>query len=160
MDKKYISLNVGGQSFMTSRSTLTRCTPPNSPLHRISTNSTHVMYDRDGDGAYIIDRDPEYFRIILNYLRNRKLVLPAEVSEEALLLEAEHFHINELIRILKQRMAEGGNLPTASSVSSPLDQNQPQISQSNPINKRQPMINSLRPFDPVLFRKQFAEKHI
>lgn len=104
MDKKWVTLNVAGTYFTTGRITLAKYTPTNSPLHRISTNSTNVQWDRDSKGAYMIDRDPEYFRIILNYLRNRELVMDPETPELAILLEAEYYNIPELVRILNQRL--------------------------------------------------------
>lgn len=98
-------LNVGGVYFMTSRTTLAKSTPPNSPLHRISTNSTNVQWDRDEKGAYLIDRDPDFFKSVLNYLRHGKLVLGRDMSEEGIILEAEYFQLPELIKVAKQRLA-------------------------------------------------------
>lgn len=103
-DKKWVMLNVGGTYFMTSRSTLTKSTPQNSPLHRISSNSTNVEWERDEKGAYMIDRDPIYFQSVLNFLRHGHLLLSRDVPEEAILLEAEHFNLPELIKTTKQRL--------------------------------------------------------
>lgn len=105
-DKKWILLNVGGTVFQTSRSTLIKSTPPNSPLHRISSNSTNTSWDRDQTGAYLIDRDPIYFAPVLNFLRHGRLVLDKNISEEGVLIEAEHFNLPELVKVIRQRLAE------------------------------------------------------
>lgn len=134
LDKKWINLNVGGTLFMSNRSTLTRGTPPNSPLHRISTNSTNVIFDRDEKGAYIIDRDPQYFQVILNYLRTRKLIIPPNVAEEAILLEAEFFNIPELVRLTRSQLAQR-------------DQNVIEVASQNQFlpNRHNQMIDQVRP---------------
>lgn len=102
-DRKWVHLNVGGTSFTTTGATLVKGTPPNSPLHRISTNSTNVEWDRDDRGAYMIDRDPSYFQVILNYLRHGNLVLHKNVPEEAILIEAEYYHVPELVKLIRER---------------------------------------------------------
>lgn len=104
-DKKWILLNVGGTYFLTSRQTLTRLTSINSPLFRLSINTTNVLYDRDDRGAYLIDRDPAYFAVLLNWLRHGHLFLTRDVTEEGLLLEAEYFNIPELQREIKRRIS-------------------------------------------------------
>ena len=43
------------------------------------------------DGAYFIDRDPNYFRIVLNYLRSGQLIIDSSISLEAIKLEASYF---------------------------------------------------------------------
>lgn len=108
-DKRWITLNVGGTNFITSKATLAKSTPPNSPLHRISTSSTNVQWDRDEKGAYLIDRDPYFFRSVLNYLRHGKLVLNRDMPEEGIIMEAEYFQLPELARIAKQRLLLRGS---------------------------------------------------
>lgn len=103
-EKKLILFNVGGTYFQTSRSTLTRATPNCSPLHRISSNSTNINFDRDEKGAYWIDRDPAYFQVLLNYMRHGHLLLNNQLVEEGVLLEAEYFNIPQLVNLIQQRI--------------------------------------------------------
>ena len=42
------------------------------------------------DGAYFIDRDPNYFRVVLNYLRCGQLVCDSDIPLEAL-TERSHY---------------------------------------------------------------------
>ena len=48
------------------------------------------------DGAYFIDRDPNYFRVVLNYLRCGQLVIDSEIPLEAIKCEASYFGLVSL----------------------------------------------------------------
>jgi hypothetical protein len=62
-----IDLNVGGQLFSTSLTTL--LSEPNSILAAMF--SGRFETPKDNNGCVFLDRDPTYFRDILNWLRNR-----------------------------------------------------------------------------------------
>eukprot|EP01130_Rhizamoeba_saxonica_P002007 TRINITY_DN11818_c0_g1_i1.p1 TRINITY_DN11818_c0_g1~~TRINITY_DN11818_c0_g1_i1.p1 ORF type:complete len:324 (-),score=54.68 TRINITY_DN11818_c0_g1_i1:109-1080(-) len=63
--KYKVKLNVGGQIFVTSKTTLTK--DKNSYFYgMISSNN----WQPDEDGEYFIDRDPVVFNRILNYMRD------------------------------------------------------------------------------------------
>lgn len=98
---------------MTSRSTLTRKTPPNSPLHQIAVNSTSVHFDRDDRGAYLIDRDPAYFQVVLNYLRHGYLLPTKDTLDEGLMVEAEYFHLPDLANCIIRRLSKDASSYTA-----------------------------------------------
>ena len=66
---KIIALNVGGRVFSTTLTTL--LSHPDSVLARMfSIDGSAVMPAMtDSSGHYFIDRDPDAFAVILNYLR-------------------------------------------------------------------------------------------
>jgi len=86
----WVRLNVGGQVFVTTCSTLRK--EPDSFLARLvqepssANNATsedgHLGSCRDATGAFLIDRDPTYFGPVLNYLRHGKLVIDKNIAEE------------------------------------------------------------------------------
>ncbi|XP_038651753.1 BTB/POZ domain-containing protein KCTD16b isoform X2 [Scyliorhinus canicula] len=105
-----VELNVGGQVYFTRLSTLTSL--PNSVLGRMfghKRNSGSPDLARDNRGRFFIDRDGFLFRYILDYLRDRAVVLP-ELFPEKLRLrrEAEFFQLPELVRMLSP---EDGHSP-------------------------------------------------
>ncbi|KAH7699164.1 potassium channel tetramerization domain-like protein, partial [Aphelenchoides avenae] len=54
----------------------------------------------DESGTFFIDRDPRYFRIILNYLRSGVYHLGHNVSIDELLIEADFYCLSGLMRQL------------------------------------------------------------
>jgi len=106
-DQKWITLNIGGKYFTTTRVTLSKAA--NSFLHKLSLKSLdpkEIESDRDERGAYLIDRDPMYFQVVLNYLRHGKLIMNESLAEEGILEEAEFYNITDLSRLAKQRIIE------------------------------------------------------
>ena len=74
-----ISLNVGGQKFTTTRSTL--CQVEGSLLSTMFSGRWEDGLQRDQDGAVFFDFNPEYFNYILKYLRTKKIVTPEKPPE-------------------------------------------------------------------------------
>jgi len=93
-----VDLNVGGTKFSTSRQTLTAITD----TFFTSMLSGRINTHKDESGAIFIDRDPELFRSILNYLRNRTINVEGLSPHDISLLrhEAEFYGISPLIRKL------------------------------------------------------------
>lgn len=91
MVSDWIRLNVGGKHFVTSRSTLL-AKEPLSMLARMfaDDNNMYLMNPSatDDTGAYLIDRSPEYFEPILNYLRHGNVILDKNINPKGVLEEA------------------------------------------------------------------------
>ncbi|KAH7950464.1 hypothetical protein HPB49_024176 [Dermacentor silvarum] len=111
-DPEWVLLNVGGQYFATTKTTLTS-SDPRSKLAGIFSqgpNAADFNIKRDAQGAYLFDRDPVYFKPLLNYLRYKKLVLDKAVSAAGtffpsgtprVLEEAKYFGIESLVKDLE-----------------------------------------------------------
>lgn len=93
----WITLNVGGKHFTTSRSTLL-AKEPLSMLARMfaADNNMYLMTPsaKDCSGAYLIDRSPEYFEPVLNYLRHGEVILDKHVNPRGVLEEAVFYGKN------------------------------------------------------------------
>jgi len=90
-----VQLNVGGTRFTTSRQTLTQL----QDTFFSGLLSGRIQSFKDAEGAIFIDRDPQLFRLILNYLRNRALPLD-DVNFSELRHEAEFYGLAPLVRKL------------------------------------------------------------
>ena len=58
------------------------------------------------DGAYFLDRDPEKFKIILNYLREDELALLTKTELCNLKIEARYFQLTNLLTEINSRLDE------------------------------------------------------
>lgn len=100
----WVRLNIGGKVFQTTRSTLMR--EPGSFLYRLCQDEMGLPTDKDDTGAYLIDRDPDFFSPILNYLRHGKLIISPGVSEEGILAEADFYNLPMLSQLIMDRIHE------------------------------------------------------
>jgi len=82
-----IKLNVGGQVFHTTKATLIK--HPNSFFGKLMSGTFEAT--KDDQGNIFLDRSPDYFKVVLEYLRND--LLPDDVSE-GLTKEFEYYNIN------------------------------------------------------------------
>ncbi|CAL7938689.1 unnamed protein product [Xylocopa violacea] len=101
---EWITLNVGGKYFTTTRDTLTK-KEPMSMLARMFTDTTGTEQrilpsKQDKNGAFLIDRSPTYFEPLLNYLRHGQIILDANVNAAGVLAEARFYGIEGAIDIL------------------------------------------------------------
>ena len=93
-----IDLDVGGPRFRTTRQTL--LSDPTSMLAKMLPFSPGMKKD----GAYFLDRDPVYFRAVLNYLRSGHLDLDCNAG--ALLKEASFFGLSGVEAALQEQAKE------------------------------------------------------
>lgn len=96
-----IELNVGGQVYYTRHATLASF--PNSLLGKLFSNKKGSTNDlaRDLRGRCFIDRDGFLFRYVLDYLRDKQVVLPDHFPERGRLKrEAEYFQLPDLVKLL------------------------------------------------------------
>ncbi|KAK7922872.1 hypothetical protein WMY93_009774 [Mugilogobius chulae] len=96
-----IELNVGGQVYYTRQVTLTSF--PNSLLGKLFSNKKGSSNDlsKDFRGRYFIDRDGFLFRYVLDYLRDKQVVLPDHFPERGRLKrEAEYFQLPDLVKLV------------------------------------------------------------
>ncbi|CAG9135552.1 unnamed protein product [Plutella xylostella] len=114
----WITLNVGGKHFTTSRSTL-QAKEPLSMLARMFTNDDkgYLMNPSvvDNTGAYLIDRSPQYFEPILNYLRHGVVILDRHVNPKGVLEEALFYGIDSMIPQLQQLIEQADSRPGSDS---------------------------------------------
>ena len=65
----WLKLNVGGKTFLTTRSTLTSC--PDSTFAKMFSPDSGLPPAYSRDGVYYLDTNPDCFSIILDWLRYR-----------------------------------------------------------------------------------------
>jgi hypothetical protein len=96
-EKELIALNVGGTRFETSRQTLTK--DGHSMLAKMFAEDASLSPAiSTKDGEYFIDRNPERFKVILDYLRDGELSVDLSSKDvlSGLLLEARYFQLGDM----------------------------------------------------------------
>jgi len=99
-----VTLNVGGEKFETTRQTLLN--DPSSMLAKMFDPVSPLQPGVLRDGAYFIDRDPTYFRVILNYLRSGQLIVDGSAPIEAIKTEASYFGLVDLEEQVNQKTTD------------------------------------------------------
>lgn len=110
---EWITLNVGGKCFATSKSTLTTKEPSSMLARMFAEDQSGFLYtpsNVDKNGAYLIDRSPKYFEPLLNYLRNDQLIYDSNVNPQGILEEARFFGIESVIPMLNE-IIESESIP-------------------------------------------------
>ncbi|XP_035891410.1 BTB/POZ domain-containing protein KCTD9 [Anopheles stephensi] len=96
----WVTLNVGGEIFTTTRLTLTN-REPNSMIARMFAQDQLKPSDQDAHGAYLIDRNGYYFRPILDYLRHGRVVCDKHVNLQGVLEEARYYGLDGLVSLIQ-----------------------------------------------------------
>ncbi|XP_044271849.1 BTB/POZ domain-containing protein KCTD9 [Tribolium madens] len=114
----WVTLNVGGKYFTTSKSTLTTKEPDSMLARMFAGDEDGYLFtpsNIDKNGAFLIDRSPLYFEPIINYLRNGQLIYDGNINPEGILEEARFFGIESIIptleQIINQQNVNRDNLP-------------------------------------------------
>mgnify|MGYP002804276353 FL=1 len=112
-DGDLIDLNVGGQRFTTTRSTL--CQVEGSLLASMFSGRWEDCLKRDKDGAVFFDFSPQYFVPILDYLRARKI---ASADNPAPLPTVPEDQLINFINLVKYLGLRDEVIPTYQALSS------------------------------------------
>uniref|UniRef100_A0A2K6ECB7 KHA domain-containing protein n=1 Tax=Macaca nemestrina TaxID=9545 RepID=A0A2K6ECB7_MACNE len=96
----WLTLNVGGRYFTTTWSTLVNKEPDSMLAHMLKDRGVWGN-KQDHRGAFLIDRSPEYFEPILNYLHHGQLIVNDGINLLGVLEEARFFGIDSLIEHLE-----------------------------------------------------------
>lgn len=108
-DSKWVALKFDDRVFVLQKSTVLQFAPAGSLLHRLFSDeeeSSRVLSECDRDLSHphrpiIFDRSPDSVAPIFNFFRTGELVIPPNVSHRAVLLEAQYFGIDDIVRILQ-----------------------------------------------------------
>ena len=97
-DNDIIHLNVGGHKLTTKRSTL--CQVEGSLLASMFSGRWEDSLERDQDGAIFFDFNPQYFVVILDYLRAKKIATPEHPAPLPKVAEDQAESFNNLLEYL------------------------------------------------------------
>jgi hypothetical protein len=97
-DNDIIELNVGGHKLTTKRSTL--CQVKGSLLASMFSGRWEDSLERDKDGAIFFDFNPQYFLVILEYLRAKKIATPEHPAPLPKVAEDQAESFNNLLEYL------------------------------------------------------------
>uniref|UniRef100_A0A8D2LYK9 BTB domain-containing protein n=1 Tax=Varanus komodoensis TaxID=61221 RepID=A0A8D2LYK9_VARKO len=118
-----VELNVGGQVYITRRSTLVSVA--GSLLWEMFAQRSAKALARDSKGRFFVDRDGFLFRYILDYMRDQQLVLPEHFPERGRLQrEAEYFRLPELAKSLAPKLSKQNSFGDEPCQSDPEDAGQ------------------------------------
>jgi len=92
-----VYLNVGGCVFVTLRETLTRSSSFFSGL------VTHTTAEETEAQEIFVDRDPTYFRHVLNWMRGVRFLPDDATTLHELAFEADYYALSDMLESIRQR---------------------------------------------------------
>ncbi|KAH7713852.1 BTB/POZ domain-containing protein KCTD17 [Aphelenchoides avenae] len=101
---RWVRLNVGGRIFVTTKQTLSR-SPFLARLFEADDRMPDAMIG--SFPPHFIDRDPDRFTKVLNYLRDGTLIADKTCNLEELRVEADFYGLDDLGKLVDEAKAEG-----------------------------------------------------
>lgn len=99
-----ICFNVGGSLFSTRRNILLNTRLESAVTQSDSLSQTRTVFNNQ----VFIDRNPEYFSIILDYLRSSgEFVIPQGIDLNRLRFEAIYYKVNGLLDLIDRQFLKG-----------------------------------------------------
>ncbi|CAH1246880.1 KCTD17 [Branchiostoma lanceolatum] len=108
-DSDWVRLNVGGTMYETTRTTLANL--KSQFLDRLLAEDSG--FSRPADGVYKIDRDPEVFRVLLNFGRHGQLLLNSHVTADMLEADADFYILGQHVRSAIDALSEDSGADSA-----------------------------------------------
>ena len=110
-DNDIINLNVGGTKMTTKRSTL--CQINGSLLSSMFSGRWETSLERDEDGRIFFDFNPQYFVLILDYLRAKRVATPENPAPLPKVPDDQAKNFNNLIEYLglSEEIVPAPNVP-------------------------------------------------
>ncbi|EGG13464.1 hypothetical protein DFA_11225 [Cavenderia fasciculata] len=95
---EWVKLNVGGQIIQTTLTTLRK--DKDSMLYLMFHPQHGWNHCRDEQGAILVDADPRYFLVILNFLRHGELIVEPHLNYYGVWSIARYFQIKPIMDLL------------------------------------------------------------
>ncbi|GAB4832699.1 hypothetical protein Ancab_006716 [Ancistrocladus abbreviatus] len=114
VQKDRIKFNVGGRIFETTSTTLANA-GRDSFLGAMLDGNWNLNTDYTS-GEYFIDRNPDCFAVLLDFLRTGELFIPQNIPEKLLYREAQFYGLADHVRSAKWGPIDGNRLSHSTSI--------------------------------------------
>uniref|UniRef100_A0A914VBZ6 BTB domain-containing protein n=1 Tax=Plectus sambesii TaxID=2011161 RepID=A0A914VBZ6_9BILA len=99
---KLITLNVGGKHFTTRISTLMQ----SEFFARLFNSDWREHINETGSNCLFIDRNPDLFELILDFLRGSFLLPESDELRQRILIEADYFGVASMVAYLNAKISD------------------------------------------------------
>ncbi|EGC37170.1 hypothetical protein DICPUDRAFT_150244 [Dictyostelium purpureum] len=97
-ESEFVKLNVGGSVIYTTLTTLRK--EKDSMLGLMFKKDSTWKHAKDENGCILIDADPRYFLVILNFLRHGEIIIEPNLNYYGVLSLARYFGLNSLTDLI------------------------------------------------------------
>ncbi|XP_015060067.1 BTB/POZ domain-containing protein At2g24240-like [Solanum pennellii] len=115
--KDRVKLDVGGKKFETTATTL--ASGGRTSFFGAMFNDDWNLHSDGSITELFIDRNPEYFGVLLDLLRTGELYIPRKIDKKHLYREALYYGIEDHLRLAKWGPFDGNRLRLAESIKGP-----------------------------------------